>query len=55
MRAKLAMLADGTVSPETLNALVRLQDAVAEQVAKSASQHLTRSRPRTAKTPLATG
>jgi signal transduction histidine kinase len=35
------MLADGTVSPETLNALVRLQDAVAEQVVKSASQHLS--------------
>jgi signal transduction histidine kinase len=41
MRGKLAMLADGTVSPETLNALVRLQDAVAEQVVKSASQHLS--------------
>src|SRR5689334_18879202 len=41
MRGKLAMLADGTVSPETMSALVRLQDAVAEQVAKSASQHLT--------------
>jgi signal transduction histidine kinase len=41
MRGKLAMLADGTVTPETLNALVRLQEAVAEQVAKSASQHLT--------------
>jgi signal transduction histidine kinase len=41
MRGKLVMLADGTVSPETLNALVRLQEAVAEQVAKSASQHLT--------------
>ena len=41
MRGKLAMLADGTVSPETLNALVRLQEAVAEQVAKSASQNLT--------------
>jgi signal transduction histidine kinase len=41
MRNKLVMLADGTVSPETLNALVRLQEAVAEQVAKSASQHLT--------------
>src|SRR6202035_4518913 len=34
-------LADGTVSAETLNALVRLQEAVAEQVAKSAAQHLT--------------
>src|ERR1700754_597853 len=41
MRGKLVMLADGTVSAETLNALVRLQEAVAEQVAKSASQHLT--------------
>jgi signal transduction histidine kinase len=41
MRGKLAMLADGTVSAETLNALVLLQDAVAEHVAKSASQHLT--------------
>src|SRR6202021_3142617 len=41
IRGKLVMLADGTVSAETLNALVRLQEAVAEQVAKSASQHLT--------------
>jgi signal transduction histidine kinase len=41
MRSKLAMLADGTISAETLNALVRLQEAVAEQVAKSASQHLS--------------
>ncbi|MGC2654627.1 MAG: cyclic nucleotide-binding domain-containing protein, partial [Mycobacterium sp.] len=41
MRGKLVMLADGTVSAETLNALVRLQEAVAEQVAKSASEHLT--------------
>jgi signal transduction histidine kinase len=41
MRSKLAMLADGTVTPETLNALVRLQEAIAEQVAKSASQHLS--------------
>jgi signal transduction histidine kinase len=40
MRGKLVMLADGTVSPETLNALVRLQEAVAEQVAKSASEHM---------------
>ena len=37
MRHKLAMLADGTVTPETLSALVRLQQGVAEQVAKSAS------------------
>ncbi len=41
MRSKLAMLADGTISAETLNALVRLQEAVAEQVGKSASQHLS--------------
>ena len=41
MRSKLAMLADGTISAETLNALVRLQEAVAEQVAKSGSQHLS--------------
>jgi signal transduction histidine kinase len=41
MRAKLAMLADGTVNPRTLNGLVRLQEEVAEQVAKSASQHLS--------------
>lgn len=41
MRHKLAMLADGTVSPEALSALVRLQERVAEQVAKSAGQHLS--------------
>ncbi|HUE33373.1 MAG TPA: ATP-binding protein [Mycobacterium sp.] len=41
MRRKLAMLADGTVTPEALSALVRLQEAVAEQVAKSASQHMS--------------
>jgi signal transduction histidine kinase len=41
MRHKLAMLADGTVTPEALNALVRLQEAVAEQVAKSTSQHMS--------------
>ena len=41
MRQKLAMLADGTVTPEALRALVRLQEEVAEQVAKSASQHLS--------------
>ena len=35
------MLADGTVNPRTLNGLVRLQEAVTEQVAKSASQHLS--------------
>jgi signal transduction histidine kinase len=41
MRHKLAMLADGTVSPETLSALVRLQQEVADQVAKSASEHMS--------------
>src|ERR1700744_6518692 len=41
MRSKLAMLADGTVTPRTLNALVRLQEAIAEKVAKSASQRLS--------------
>lgn len=45
MRHKLAMLADGTITPEALSALVRLQERVAEQVAKSAApgsgQHLT--------------
>ncbi|MFZ1177730.1 MAG: ATP-binding protein [Mycobacterium sp.] len=35
MRQKLAMLADGTVSSEALRALVRLQEEVAEHVAKS--------------------
>ncbi len=41
MRQKLAMLADGTVTPQALRALVRLQEEVAEQVAKSTSQHLS--------------
>jgi signal transduction histidine kinase len=41
MRGKLAMLADGSVTPKTMNALVHLQEAVAEQVAKSTAQHLT--------------
>jgi signal transduction histidine kinase len=41
MRGKLAMLADGSVSAKTMNALVHLQEAVAEQVAKSTAQHLT--------------
>jgi signal transduction histidine kinase len=41
MRHKLAMLADGTISPEALSALVRLQERVAEQVTKSASLHLS--------------
>ncbi len=41
MRQKLVMLADGTVTPEALRALVRLQEHLAEQVAKSASQHMS--------------
>jgi signal transduction histidine kinase len=41
MRDKLAMLADGTVTPEALSALVLLQQGVAEQVAKSGSQNLS--------------
>ena len=41
MRQKLVMLADGTVTPEALRALVRLQEQLAEQVAKAASQHMT--------------
>jgi signal transduction histidine kinase len=41
MRKKLAMLADGTVTPEALRALVRLQEEVAEQVGKSASHKLS--------------
>ncbi|CQD19157.1 ATP-binding protein [Mycobacterium europaeum] len=41
MRQKLAMLADGTVSPEALRALVRLQEEVAAQVAKAASANMS--------------
>ncbi|HTY31681.1 ATP-binding protein [Mycobacterium sp.] len=41
MRQKLAMLADGTVTPEALRALVRLQEEVAARVAKSASANMT--------------
>jgi signal transduction histidine kinase len=41
MRHKLAMLADGEFSPEALRVLVRIQDEVAEQVAKSRSMDLT--------------
>jgi signal transduction histidine kinase len=41
MRHKLAMLADGTVTPEALRALVRLQEEVAEQVGKAASQQMS--------------
>ncbi len=41
MRHKLAMLADGSVTPDALRALVRLQDEVAAQVVKAAAQHLS--------------
>ncbi len=45
MRQKLVMLADGTITPEALRALVRLQEQLAEQVAKAASyqpgQHMS--------------
>ena len=41
MRFKLSMLADGKFSPEALRVLVRIQDEVAEQVAKSKVQELT--------------
>lgn len=41
MRHKLAMLADGTVTPGALRALVRLQEEVAEQVGKAASQQMS--------------
>lgn len=41
MRYKLAMLADGKFTPEALRVLVRIQDEVAEQVAKSKAQELT--------------
>jgi signal transduction histidine kinase len=41
MRQKLAMLADGTVTPEALRTLVRLQEEVAAQVAKAASANMT--------------
>ena len=41
MRHKLSMLADGKFSPEALRTLVRIQDEVAEQVAKSKAQELT--------------
>ena len=41
MRHKLVMLADGTVTPEALRTLVRLQQEVADQVAKSASLNLS--------------
>ena len=41
MRQKLAMLANGTFTPDALRALVRMQQEVVEQVAKSASQELS--------------
>jgi signal transduction histidine kinase len=41
MRQKLAMLADGAFPPDALHALVALQDEIAEQVAKSTSQHMS--------------
>jgi signal transduction histidine kinase len=41
MRQKLVMLADGSVTPAALRALVQLQEQLAEQVAKAASQHMT--------------
>ncbi|MGY4712455.1 ATP-binding protein [Mycolicibacterium sp. CBM1] len=41
MRHKLAMLADGEFSPEALRVLVRIQDEVAEQVAKSKAQEFS--------------
>lgn len=41
MRHKLSMLAEGKFSPEALRALVRIQDDVADQVAKSQSLELT--------------
>jgi signal transduction histidine kinase len=41
MRHKLAMLADGKFSPEALRVLVRIQDEVAEQVAKSKAQEMS--------------
>ncbi|MGA7050650.1 MAG: ATP-binding protein [Mycobacterium sp.] len=41
MRQKLVMLADGSVTPKALVALVHLQEQLAEQVTKAASQHMT--------------
>lgn len=41
MRQKLAMLADGSVTPDALRALVRLQEEVAAQAAKSSSQNMS--------------
>jgi CRP-like cAMP-binding protein len=41
MRQKLRMLADGTLTPAALRAMVRLQEEVAEQVRKSTSHQLS--------------
>ena len=41
MRHKLAMLADGKFTPEALRVLMRIQDEVAEQVAKSKTLELS--------------
>jgi signal transduction histidine kinase len=41
MRQKLRMLADGTFTPDALRGLVRLQQEVAEQVAKSTTHELS--------------
>jgi signal transduction histidine kinase len=41
MRQKLVMLADGSVTPAALRALVQLQEQLAEQVPKAASRHMT--------------
>lgn len=41
MRRRLAMLADGTITPQALRALVRLQEELAEHVAKAGSTNMT--------------
>ncbi|MHA7665776.1 ATP-binding protein [Mycolicibacterium sp. HS_4_1] len=41
MRHKLAMLADGQVSPQSLRVLVGIQEGVADQVAKARTQELS--------------
>jgi signal transduction histidine kinase len=41
MRTKLAMLAEGKFPPDSLRALVSIQNEIAEQVSKSKSQELT--------------
>jgi signal transduction histidine kinase len=40
MRHKMLMLADGSITPDALRGLVHLQEEIADQVAKSASEHL---------------